>query len=43
MQVVTWDGWRAIERAEVELGQQQGRARARISDRAELLRLAAEG
>jgi ferredoxin--NADP+ reductase len=43
VQVVTWDGWRAIERAEVELGQQQGRPRARISDRAELLRLAATG
>ena len=43
VQVVTWDGWRAIERAEIELGQQQGRARSRISDRVELLRLAAAG
>lgn len=43
VQVVDWDGWRAIERAEIERGRQQGRARARISDRAELLRLAAAG
>jgi ferredoxin--NADP+ reductase len=43
VQVVTWDGWRAIERAESELGQRQGRVRARISDRSELLRLASAG
>jgi ferredoxin--NADP+ reductase len=34
---VTWAGWRAIEVAEAQLGQQQGRERARISDRQALL------
>jgi ferredoxin--NADP+ reductase len=43
VQVVSWDGWRAIERAEDALGAAQGRSRAKISDRAELLRQAAEG
>jgi ferredoxin--NADP+ reductase len=43
VQVVSWDGWRAIERAETALGAAQGRARAKISDRSELLRLAAAG
>jgi ferredoxin--NADP+ reductase len=41
VQVVTWGGWLAIDRAETQRGQAQGRARAKISDRAELLRLAA--
>ena len=39
--VVTWAGWSAIERAERALGQRQGRSRAKISDRSELLRVAA--
>jgi len=43
VQVVTWDGWLAIARAEARRGEAQGRARAKISDRAEMLRLAAEG
>jgi ferredoxin--NADP+ reductase len=34
---VTWAGWRAIEVAEAQLGQQQGRERARISDLQPLL------
>jgi ferredoxin--NADP+ reductase len=34
VQVVTWDGWLAIERAEAARGQDQGRERAKISDRA---------
>ena len=39
--VVTWAGWAAIDRAELEQGQRQGRIRAKISDRSELLRIAA--
>jgi len=35
--VVTWDGWRAIEAAETELGMSQGRAAVKIADRATLL------
>jgi len=35
--VVTWDGWRAIEAAEAELGMSQGRAAVKIADRATLL------
>jgi ferredoxin/flavodoxin---NADP+ reductase len=38
--VVTWDGWRAIEAAEAELGRAQGRAAVKIADRAALLRAA---
>ena len=38
--VVTWDGWRAIQVSEARLGQAQGRARAKIADRAALLRAA---
>jgi ferredoxin--NADP+ reductase len=41
--VVTWQGWRAIERAEARLGRSLGRARSKITDRAELLRAAADG
>ena len=37
---VTWDGWLAIELAEIELGQQRGSARARIVQREALLRAA---
>jgi ferredoxin--NADP+ reductase len=37
---VTWDGWLAIELAEIELGQQRGSARARITQRDALLRAA---
>src|SRR5215210_2556575 len=40
IRVVTWDGWKAIDRAETDLGRAAGRPRAKISDRAELLRLA---
>jgi ferredoxin--NADP+ reductase len=43
VQVVTWEGWCAIERAEAALGAAQGRPRTKINDRAELLRLAADG
>ena len=43
VRVVTWDGWLAIARAEARRGEAQGRARTKISDRAEMLRLAAEG
>lgn len=38
--VVTWDGWRAIDETEVRLGQAQGRARAKIAGREALLRAA---
>jgi ferredoxin/flavodoxin---NADP+ reductase len=38
--VVTWDGWCAIDQAEVDLGRAQGRDRARIVQRSELLRVA---
>lgn len=38
--VVTWEGWGAIEQAEAELGQASGRERAKLADRAELLRAA---
>jgi ferredoxin/flavodoxin---NADP+ reductase len=41
--VVSWDGWRAIEAAEAELGQAQGRDQAKIADREALLRAAAGG
>jgi ferredoxin/flavodoxin---NADP+ reductase len=41
--VVTWDGWQAIDRTEQERGREQGRERAKIADRAEMLRIAAEG
>jgi ferredoxin/flavodoxin---NADP+ reductase len=40
--VVTWDGWRAIEHAETDLGEAQGRDRTKITDRAALLALARE-
>jgi ferredoxin--NADP+ reductase len=35
--VVAWDGWCAIEAAEAELGQAQGRSAVKIADRAALL------
>jgi ferredoxin--NADP+ reductase len=35
--VVTWDGWCAIEEAEAELGRTQGRSAVKIADRATLL------
>jgi ferredoxin--NADP+ reductase len=41
--VVTWQGWRAIERAEAGLGRELGRERSKIVSRAELLRAAADG
>jgi ferredoxin/flavodoxin---NADP+ reductase len=41
VEVVTWQGWEAIERAEAELGQAQGRERAKIAEKAALLRAAA--
>jgi len=37
---VNWDGWLAIELAEIELGQQRGSVRARITQRDALLRAA---
>jgi len=39
--VVTWQGWSAIELAEADLGRAQGRERAKIADREALLRAAA--
>ena len=39
--VVNWQGWRAIEAAEAELGRAHGRQRAKIASREELLRAAA--
>ena len=41
--VVTWQGWQAIELAEARLGRELGRERSRIVSRADLLRAAAEG
>jgi ferredoxin--NADP+ reductase len=41
--VVTWQGWCAIDQAEVVLGQAEGRARIKIVDLEELLRAAAGG
>jgi len=41
--VVTWQGWSAIELAEADLGRAQGRERAKIADREALLRTAAGG
>jgi ferredoxin/flavodoxin---NADP+ reductase len=41
--VVTWQGWSAIEHAEADLGRAQGRERAKITDREALLRAAAGG
>lgn len=41
--VVTWEGWRAIDSAEVELGRSQGRDRVKIAERDRLLRTAAGG
>jgi ferredoxin--NADP+ reductase len=38
--VVTWKGWCAIDAAEMDLGRAQGRDRARIVQRTELLRVA---
>jgi ferredoxin--NADP+ reductase len=42
VQVVDWAGWCAVDAAERAAGAAQGRARAKIADRAELLRLAAQ-
>jgi ferredoxin--NADP+ reductase len=41
VQVVVWDGWRAIDEAEAALGAAQGRKRVKISDRDTLLETAA--
>ncbi len=41
--VVTWQGWSAIELAEADLGRAQGRERAKIADSEALLRAAAGG
>jgi ferredoxin/flavodoxin---NADP+ reductase len=43
VEVVTWDGWRAIEAAEADLGRAQGRDQVKIADRESLLRHAAGG
>jgi hypothetical protein len=40
--VVTWEGWRAIERLELEIGAAQGRERVKVADRERLLRVASE-
>lgn len=41
--VVSWQGWRAIERLELDLGRTQGRERIKIADRDALLRAADGG
>ena len=41
--VVGWGGWQAIDEAEVGRGAVQGRARAKIAERAHLLRVAVGG
>jgi ferredoxin--NADP+ reductase len=41
--VVTWQGWRAIQASEAQLGAAQGRARAKIADREALLKAAKSG
>jgi ferredoxin--NADP+ reductase len=41
-QVVVWDGWSAIDAAELALGPARGGKRIKIADRAALLRTAAE-
>ncbi len=38
--VVTWEGWRSIERAEAEMGRVLGRQPVKITDRDSLLRIA---
>jgi ferredoxin--NADP+ reductase len=38
---VTWQGWRGIDRAEIDLGRHEGRARIKIPDRSALLEAAA--
>jgi len=43
VELVLWDGWRAIDAAELDLGRAQGRDRVKIADRVELLRAAAGG
>ena len=40
VQVVDWAGWCAVDAAERAAGAAQGRARAKVADREELLRLA---
>lgn len=40
---VTWDGWNAIDVAEADLGRTQGRDRARIVERQQLLEVARRG
>lgn len=40
VQVVSWEGWLAIQRAELEQGEAMGRGTAKIVDRDELLRAA---
>lgn len=35
--VIAWDGWLAIEQAEIDLGAAQGRAREKLADRDDLL------
>lgn len=37
VQVVTWDGWRAVDAAELALGRRLGRERVKLTDPAELL------
>ena len=43
VQVVDWAGWCAVDAAERAHGEAQGRQRAKIADRAELLRVASDG
>jgi ferredoxin--NADP+ reductase len=43
VEVVDWNGWCRIDAAERELGRAQGRDRVKITDRTELLRIAAGG
>ncbi len=41
--VVGWDGWARVDAAELVRGEPSGRSRVKIHDRAELLRVAAQG
>ncbi|MGH8892716.1 MAG: FAD-dependent oxidoreductase [Actinomycetes bacterium] len=41
--VVRWDGWLAIDAAEVDRGREQGRARSKVADLETLLRLGLPG
>jgi len=37
VEVVSWDGWLAIDQAELDLGSGQGRTREKLAERIDLL------